>query len=87
MYADFTFADRSETRVAHAGRRTLAPVPRYLLTRKEVADALGMSVDLFEQRVQPLLKVVVVGRLVQIPPAELERYVLGNARPVVRSVA
>jgi len=38
--------------------RPLQPVPRLLLSRKEAAAALGVSVDTFERRVQPRIKLV-----------------------------
>jgi hypothetical protein len=63
-----------------ATTRPLEPVSRRLLTRKEAAASLGMSVDTFEQRVQPFVRVVFVGRLVLIPPLELDRWVSENAR-------
>lgn len=64
-------------------QRPVEPVKRFLLTKKEAAASLGMSVDTFERRVQPFLKVVVVGQLVLVPPAELERWVRANARPLI----
>jgi excisionase family DNA binding protein len=64
-------------------QRPLAVVPRMTLTKKEAAASLGMSVDTFERRVQPFLKVIVVGQLVLIPLAELERWVQANARHLV----
>lgn len=63
-----------------AQRRDVAEVPRFLLTRQEAAASLGMSVDTFERRVQPLLRVVHSGQLILIPPRELERWVEENAR-------
>jgi hypothetical protein len=53
---------------------------RYALTREEAADSIGMSVDTFELRVQPSLKLIQCGRLLLVPPAELERWVAENAR-------
>jgi hypothetical protein len=55
-------------------------VPRYSLTRKEAAAALGMSVDTFERRVQPFVCVVLCGQLILVPPAELDRWVRDNTR-------
>lgn len=55
-------------------RRPLQPVPRLLLSRKEAAAALGISVDTFERRVQPLIKVVPCGQLLLVPVNELERW-------------
>ena len=60
--------------------RPAESVPRYSLTRKEAAAALGMSVDTFERRVQPFVRVVLCGQLILVPPAELERWVRDNAR-------
>jgi hypothetical protein len=63
--------------------RTVEEVKRYALTKREAAASLGMSVDTFERRVQPFLKVVVCGQLVLVPPDELERWVRANARHLV----
>ena len=61
-------------------RRPIEMVQRYSLTRKEAAAALGVSVDTFERRIQPFIRVVVCGQLILVPPAELERWVKDNAR-------
>ena len=62
-------------------------VPRHLLTRKEAAASLGMSVDSFERHVQPYVKVVKWGRgrgaSVLVAPRELERWVRANERYAV----
>jgi hypothetical protein len=63
--------------------RPLESVPRFSLTRKEAAASLGMSVDTFERRVQPFIRVVVCGQLILVPPAELERWVQSNSRFLV----
>jgi hypothetical protein len=47
--------------------RPSAPVPRYTLTRREAAASLGISINHFERRVQPELKVVISGQLILIP--------------------
>lgn len=65
-------------------RRPLAAVPRYLLTRQEAADSLGVSLDTFERRVQPFLRVVPCGQLVLVPPAELQRWVAENTQALVQ---
>ena len=66
---------------AAAGRE----VPRISLTRREAADAVGMSVDTFERYVQPELRIVRLGRLRLIPVSELERWIAQNAeRPLDR---
>ena len=59
--------------------RPLAPVPRYTLTRREAAASLGVSINHFERKVQPELKVVLSGQLILIPVAELERWVQRHA--------
>jgi excisionase family DNA binding protein len=61
-------------------RRPIETVQRFSLTRKEAAAALGVSVDTFERRIQPFIRVVVCGQLILVPPAELERWVRDNAR-------
>jgi hypothetical protein len=68
-----------------AARRPVQEVQRYALRREEAAAALGMSVDTFERRVQPFLKVVLCGQLVLVPPTELERWVRENARVLVEA--
>jgi excisionase family DNA binding protein len=60
-------------------KRRVQPVPRLTLTRREAAAALGISLDHFERRVQPELKVVPSGQLVLIPVSELERWVQRHA--------
>ena len=65
-------------------RRPLEAVPRYLLTRQEAADSLGVSLDTFERRIQPSVRVVLCGQLVLIPPAELQRWVAENTQALVR---
>ena len=64
-------------------QRPLETVQRYAYTKQEGAASLGMSVDTFERRVQPFIRVIPCGRLVLIPPAELERWVRANARRLV----
>ena len=59
--------------------RPLAPVPRHTLTRREAAASLGISINHFERKVQPELRVVLSGQLVLIPVAELERWVQRHA--------
>ena len=68
--------------------RQMAPVPRYTLTRREAAASLGISINHFERKVQPELKVVLLGQLVLIPVAELERWVQRHAHHLtqVRSI-
>ena len=71
----------SGTRATRA--RPVQSVPRYTLTRREAAASLGISLNHFERRVQPELKVVLSGQLVLIPIAELERWVQRNSRLLV----
>jgi excisionase family DNA binding protein len=62
-------------------------VPRFSLTRLEAATSLGVSVDFFEEHVQPELRLVRRGRLVLVPVQELERWVERNAALTVEAVA
>ena len=68
-----------------ARRRPVEEVQRYALRRDEAAAALGVSVDTFERRVQPFVRVVLCGQLVLVPPTELERWVRENARILVEA--
>src|SRR5690348_4019481 len=70
-------------RGARVTKRPIQPVPRLMLTRREAAAALGMSLNHFARHVQPELKVVLSGRLVLIPISELERWVQRHARHLV----
>lgn len=63
--------------------RPLQPVPRYALTRREAAASLGISLNHFERKVQPELKVVLSGQLILIPATEIERWVQRHARQLV----
>lgn len=63
--------------------RPVQPVPRFTLTRREAAASLGISLNHFERRVQPELKVVLSGQLVLIPVVELERWIQRNAHPLM----
>ena len=64
--------------------RPLQPVPRYTLTRREAAASLGISINHFERKVQPELKVVLSGQLILIPVAELERWVHRHAHQLTQ---
>lgn len=48
--------------------------PRFLLTRREAAEALGMSLSHFQRHVQPHLPCVYSGQLRLYPPRELARW-------------
>jgi excisionase family DNA binding protein len=52
---------------------------RLALTRREAAEAIGVSVDSFERHVQPELRLVRRGSLRLVPIAELERWIEHNA--------
>ena len=64
--------------------RPLAPVPRCTVTRREAAASLGISLNHFERKVQPELKVVISGQRVLIPVAELERWVQRHAQQLTQ---
>jgi excisionase family DNA binding protein len=56
---------------------------RLALTRREAAEALGISVNSFERYVQPEVKVVRRGSLRLIPISDLERWLEENASSIV----
>jgi hypothetical protein len=64
--------------------RPVEPVERILYTREEASAALGMSIDTFERKVQPFIRVVPCGALVLVPPEGLRRWVRENARTLLR---
>lgn len=68
-------------------QRPVGVVERILYTREEAATALGMSIDTFERRVQPFIKVVPCGALVQVPPEEIRRWARENARYMLEQTA
>ena len=49
-------------------------MPRVLLTKREAAHALGMSVRHFERHVQPRLRCVHSGQLTLYPVRDIERW-------------
>jgi hypothetical protein len=49
-------------------------LPRVLLTKREAAQALGMSVRHFERHVQPRLRCVHSGQLTLYPVRDIERW-------------
>jgi hypothetical protein len=55
-------------------------VPRTLLSRKEAAESMGMSLSTWERRVQPDVRVVVAGQLVLVAPRELDRWARDRER-------
>ena len=54
------------------------PIPRLALRKTEAAQALGMSVDFFEDHVLHELRIVRRGRLTLVPIRELERWLSEN---------
>lgn len=50
-------------------------------SRREAADALGLSLQSFKRHVQPELNAVYVGRLRLYTRAELERWLVSNEGP------
>jgi hypothetical protein len=61
------------------------PVSRVLLTRREAAESLGMSLRSFERHVQPDVRIVQVGQLCLIAPTELERWARERSRAPIAS--
>ena len=60
---------------------------RFVLTRAEAARSLSMSLTTFEERVQPHIRLVRVGRKVLVPVSELQRWVEENAeRPMAEEL-
>jgi hypothetical protein len=60
-----------------AGRTRAAPdstVARMLLSRREAAAALGMSLSHFQRHVQPYVRCVYSGQLRLYRPRDLERW-------------
>jgi excisionase family DNA binding protein len=54
-------------------------VPKLTLSKAEAAEALSISVDVFERLVQPDIRVVRAGRRVLVPVTELVAWVERNA--------
>jgi excisionase family DNA binding protein len=55
------------------------PTERLALSKVEAAQALGVSVDFFDEHIRPELRVVRRGRLRLFPVRELERWLDENA--------
>ena len=58
-------------------------VPRLALSKREAAEALGISVDHLERRVLPQLRIVYSGSRRLIPITELKRYLSENAQHIL----
>lgn len=63
--------------------RVVAPIPRISLRPEEAASALGVSRDLFDEKIAPDLRVIRRGRLKLYPVRELERWAEANAEKVL----
>jgi hypothetical protein len=61
-------------RVAGPPRTSERTVPRLLLSRREAAAALGMSLRHFQRHVQPYVCCVYSGQLRLYRPRDLERW-------------
>jgi hypothetical protein len=59
---------------ARTARDTDTRVPRMLLTRREAAATLGMSLRHFQRHVQPYLRCVYSGQLRLYRPGDLEAW-------------
>lgn len=59
------------------------PIPRFALTREEAAASIGVGLTTFEERIQPDLKLVRLGRRLVVPCAELERWVSEHAERIL----
>jgi excisionase family DNA binding protein len=62
-------------------------VVRLALTRREAAEALGISVESFTRYVQPEVKVVRRGSLRLFPISDLERWLEENGSSMVEDLA
>ena len=61
-----------------------ATVPRKALRPEEAAKSLGVSLDFFQEHIQPELKVIRRGRVRMIPVSELDRWLAENATAALR---
>jgi len=56
-----------------------AGVPRLALSKAEVAESVGTSVDYVEDHIWPELRIIRRGRKMLVPIRELERWLSENA--------
>jgi len=69
----------SPTKTAGKPSRVSPEIPRLALSKAEAAQALGISVDFFEEHVMPELRIVRRGRRRLIPTGELMHWLDANA--------
>jgi hypothetical protein len=67
-------AEMAGTNAASGSNGAGGTLPRVLLTKREAAQALGMSVRHFERHVQPRLRCVHSGQLTLYPVRDIERW-------------
>jgi hypothetical protein len=67
--------------------RVMATTRRLLLTRREAAQALGMSLSHFQRHVQPWVPCVYSGHLRLYQPSDLERWVADHVDAGRRTIA
>jgi|tagenome__1003787_1003787.scaffolds.fasta_scaffold20595003_1 excisionase family DNA binding protein len=65
---------------AHVSTRGGSAAARLLVSRREAANALSVSLRHFEEKIQPRIKTVRSGRRVLVPMAEVERWIRERAR-------
>lgn len=58
----------------HVAARQTPAIPRLSLSKQEAADALGVSIDFFDEHIAHELRMVRRGRRRLIPVRELERW-------------
>ena len=58
-------------------------VPRLALSKREAAEALGISIDHLERHVLRHVRIAYVGSRRLIPIAELERFLTENATTIL----
>jgi hypothetical protein len=62
----------------------VAPIPRTALSRKEAALSLGVSLDFFEDHIQPHVPMLRLGRKRLVPITALVRWLDDNAASTIR---
>jgi hypothetical protein len=65
-----------------AEMKMFSPVPRLLVEAPEAAAALGMGVDLFNERVRPTIPCVRLGRKVLFAISTLQLWIEGHESTV-----